>query len=267
MGLDVALSHCKDVKKFVEEEEIESKESDRLYKEIVGSAPDGKNRDLLYKEFEAQLKQWKKANRTVKEKRVSEQKSTKHPNHLFNLAYLRSSYNEQGTNSVLQRTIGTDLYDIFGQDGKSPDHYFAPDWSASLERAKKALEDYRKYQQENPRFDLMRVSARIRKDSPQDLREATAAFNKEFAKAKSYGGFGECYSGADGFFAPKGLKILGIIPGKAYGSDYMYVAYELEPLKPGETDWYEAALEVTVEMIEWVLSQPHPNEYFFHWSA
>ena len=41
-------------------------------------------------------------------------KSEKHPDHMCNRSYLRSSYNDSGYNSVVGKLIGKELYYIFG---------------------------------------------------------------------------------------------------------------------------------------------------------
>ncbi len=41
-----------------------------------------------------------------------------------------------------------------------------------------------------------------------------------------------------------------------------YLVYEA-----GDMDWYKQALEIVVEMIEWVLGQPDPSKFYLHWSS
>lgn len=183
--------------------------------------------------------------------------SAKYPDHYFKIGYWRSSYNSGGINSVMRRAKLPDLYDIMATENgdRKP-----PDWEASRDRAKSAIE----------RFDAWVSSGRGEYDvchtngygGPSDEAAALDTFFDELNKKRD-GGWND-YSNINGEFHLNGLNVFAIMPGKRFGMDGAYVIFKKDP----ETlSYYRQALEIVLETIEWVLSQPDHDGYFLSWSG
>jgi hypothetical protein len=186
-----------------------------------------------------------------------EMKSAKHPDHMFEIGYYRSSYNSGGINSILKRMGCLDLNEIFD----AGDYIFSPDWKASRDRAAAALEQFKA---KNDGLDIEEVSI------PIHLIEGdkAAILNKvreEITKKPFEEGSG--WSNGTGTYFPGGREQVAIVYGKpGFLGTGIYVVTRNRP-KDGEHNWYEQALEVVIESIDYVLAQPDPNVYCFHWSG
>jgi len=196
--------------------------------------------------------------------------SAKYPDHMFKIGYLRSSYNDGGINSLLRKTIGKDLNYIF-DPGK--DYAFTPDWINCRYRATEVLKEFNDFIAIQGNFFVSSEPVNHgRKDwQPNSVVEALKIFNDE--KKKNGGGnhpFGGSYTnGIGSFYLTEPMKVSAIMRGTVdkYGSgkfeDCFYLVYENEE----GYAWYRKALEITTEMIDWVLSQTEPHKYALHWSS
>lgn len=188
--------------------------------------------------------------------------STKYPDHYFKIGYFRSSYNGGGINNVMRRRGLPDLYGVFLPNDR---YDFAPDWEACLDRANALLEACRAYNNKRiGRYDCMEVSANLFgnvRDLPKNESDALAIFGGQVDYTGS-----RAYSNADGWFYLDGMKCVAFIPGmNIWNKPCVYVVYEKEDAD--EQDWYEQALEIVVETIEYVLAQPNTEDFYLVWSS
>lgn len=195
--------------------------------------------------------------------------SALHPGHMFKIGYLRSSYNDGGLDNILRTMLDTDLSTMFGVSRE--DYHVKPDWQKALAACKEARDRFAAHVSENGfvRIMVAEHNPYISKSAlPQSERDALAVYSKTAAE-KRKGSFGfDCFSNGEGTFALGGepMQIRGIIPGVGrFGrrEPVIYLAYESDPT------FYRQALDVTVEMCEWVLAQPQDPavEYVLHWSG
>lgn len=192
-----------------------------------------------------------------------EEPSAKHPDHYFKIGYMRSSYNDSGINRVLSDNCGgRDLYYIFAPEER---YEFQPDWNAARERC---LELSEQLKAARP----VRVSKSSHNpftnpsELPASTEEALALFAKTANTDHGDGGF----SNRDGeFFLKEPLRVLAILPGtekamfglSAGKSGCHFIVYE------SSLEWHQQAMEVVLETIDFVLSQPDPEKYWLHWSS
>lgn len=193
-----------------------------------------------------------------------------HPKHMFKIGYLRSSYNNGGINHILGNTVGRDLHWIFDAPKESQ---FKPDWVEALRRANRLLSDFKKFIEENGAYMVLEISQNQfgREISEIDTEnKAMETFIQQKKKHVPDKFFGSSFSNKDGhFFLGKGLKVTAIIEGsrrKYFANEKIpcvYVIHEEEK----KFKWYVEALEVVVEMCEWVLNQAEIEQYVIHWSS
>lgn len=74
------------------------------------------------------------------------------------------------------------------------------------------------------------------------------------------------YGCREGDFYLDGVTVCGMIPNRGFGGGMHLITKEAARGKP-EDDWYLQALLVTKEMIDYVLAQKDPENYFVGWSA
>lgn len=171
--------------------------------------------------------------------------SSLYPDHLFKVGYFRSSYNDGGINAILDSNGVMDLYGIFDvQDERT----IYPNWEESLKRAEKALEDFKA-------AGSYTVSREFSNGSGIKTREEAMSVFKKKLSEKTDSNF-RSFSCSDGLFVLDGFKVYAII-----GSNPSFIVHDLEK------DWYVQALEIVIETIKYVLSQPDRDSYYFHWSA
>jgi len=199
--------------------------------------------------------------------------SAKHPEHYFKVGYLRSSYNDSGINNILRNLLGKDkdLHSIF--DVTREDYHVRPDWQTAKDKALALLVEFNRHVEENGFMCVMDVTHNAFIDprqTPGSEKEALDIFAR--LRREQMGrrdGEGGNFSNRDGhfFFSGDGFKVRALLPGryKSFAGEQLatYVVYE------GEADWYRQALEITIEMCDWVLSQPADPavEYVLHWSG
>jgi hypothetical protein len=183
-----------------------------------------------------------------------------HPDNMFKIGYLRSSYNSGGINSVLRRIGCPDLYDIF-EPGDN--YHVTVDWVQAQARAQIAVDRLKEYMNtEMAAYDVIEVNGY---DAVGSKEEALALLKKELGHKSVFGGG---YSNRAGDWFPEGLQIVGAVPGKPsfMGQPTYYLFTKTE--NPGDNlKWYLEALEVTKEMIDYVLAQPDPENHFLSWSS
>jgi len=262
MGLDVYLYKFENFEKTMELEEEFSSESTEMRKKNTN----GKSYSKLTEDEKNIL------SKNSKELRDAifcgaplmesiEIDSSLYPEHLFKIGYFRSSYNSGGINSVLRRTIGKDLYDIFQPDLQD-EYYIRPDWNKALTIATQIKEEFEQHVHRCP-FDVISESFRYVSKEINSDKEALEVFMKEYEDTKKR--VFDNYSNSNGTFylGENFLKVRGVITAKNKLGDCCYIIYE----KPSEEYWIKEALEIVIETINYVLSQPDKYQYRLGWSS
>lgn len=187
--------------------------------------------------------------------------STKYPGHYFKVGYFRSSYNASGIERILKNMNLPTLEWVFDREN-SEEYCFLPDWKIVKERIQILREQFGN---QDP-YRVAHVSQNIFKESLiTSEAQALEVFRKEIEKNKErINGFGN-YSNSEGeFYLDEPLQVVGMIPGKYKifkETDCVYI------ITKSDNTWYENALEIVEETIDWVLSQEDPEKYRIHWSG
>lgn len=265
MGLDVYLYKCADKKTADRLENEYEERSEAIW------AHYGKYEDLT----DAQKEEARTATDALKEelglvewgthptKEKVEIDSALYPEHYFKIGYFRSSYNSGGINSVFRRRGLPHLDDVFLPNNR---YEFAPNWKACLDRAEALLEECRAYNaQALGQYDCMEVSANMfggTEGLPKSESDALGIFKGELEREHGC----RAYNGGGGTFYLDGLKCVGFVPGlNLWKAPCVYVIYEKADAE--EQDWYEQAMEIVVETIQYVLAQPDKENYYLVWSG
>jgi len=183
-----------------------------------------------------------------------------HPEHYFKIGYFRSSYNASGIDSVLDNAIGESLYTIF--DVK--DEYIAkPDWNAAKNKAEEVKNKYLEYLRKSKGYAVESIDLPMKMvDSEND---AMDLFIKELDENK--GTPFRSFSSAQGAYFLDGLKIHAMFATKGtFRPEILAICKRPDDWNP-ESDYYVQALDIVIETIDWVLSQPDKEKYVFHWSG
>lgn len=189
---------------------------------------------------------------------------SKYPDHYFKIGYFRSLYNGGGINRVLSNFGIGDLYSIFNR--KDEDEYiFKPNWALAKSNAIKSINELRAV----PNLRCFNVGWNEFKGSPQNatIQSAEQAMEVFINRSKTFAEDDDGFSNSDGEFFPKGLKVFGLISGV---NKRFFVEEKLPSVYvicEGENQWYIQALEIVVETIDFVLSQPDQDKYYLHWSS
>jgi hypothetical protein len=264
MGLDVYLKRCDDLAGAKAREALMSEFEDKLWEEVGGwSDATEAQKDLIrakvkVRQAELNLGEYGEAN----EIEGIEIDSALHPESMFKIGYLRSSYNSGGINSVLGRIGCPDLYDIF----EPGDEYnFTPDWLQAQARVTVAIDRITEVMSsEFAKYDVTTVTAGLGgSGAVGSAGEALEVFKKQL-EAKKGNSF-TAYGCREGDFWLDGITICGVIPNSGFGGGVHLVTRN----DSGESNlqWYKDALEVTKEMIDYVLAKPNPNTYYLSWSG
>jgi len=212
------------------------------------------------------------------EKTKIEIDSTINKDHMFKIGYLRSSYNSAGTNTYLKATIGKDLYDIFNRTGDS--YEFQPDWEDALSVTESMISELKdqlgSYGNLYVEFiNTLHVGttpawAKTSEDkTPESKEQAISRYRREYDEhSKSEGGYSNFFGQ---FYHNSPLRVVAAIPGKGvFNSVGVYLVYTADEKSEEESsNWYLEGLEITKEMIEWVLAKPQEErkKYYLHWSG
>lgn len=265
MGLDIYLSYYKNYDQSKANEQAYEEIHDELWdqvKEQEGDVVSQKTKDRISAilEKEATKLGLDKYGSDITNCENIEVDSLNYPEHYFKIGYFRSSYNDQGINSILRNLGIEDLYDIFEHDD---DNYeFCPNWNQALDVVQRSIKDLKK----DKGYRVEAVSANM--FAPDDVADTPAQalemFNNKL-KEKRPGGYNSFTNKEGHFYLDKaGLKVHALIPGKsALGMPCTFAVYKM---KDGNK-YYIQALEIVKETIEYVLSQEDPQSYYLHWSS
>jgi hypothetical protein len=176
-------------------------------------------------------------------------------------------YNDGGINSVLRSKGLEDLYWVFGV---KDEYHIHPDWQACKQRIGQLRTQYQSVVTDGwkGKYNTTWLGHNMflsETELPASEKDALELFGQELERwSKQEAGSFDSYGNRVGTFWKNGLKIVGAIPGMRYSSPGLFIITEREK----ETDdWYAQALEITEEMINYVLSRPDPEKYVLHWSA
>lgn len=184
-----------------------------------------------------------------------------YPTHMFKIGYFRSSYNDSGYDHVMELNGLRRLKDLFVFDNN--DYYATVDWEASLEKINDAIEAQEEFaKSDEAKYTAMYVhcgglSANLQPNTNAALR----LFYEEQRKERAF----NAYESKDGFFTIKPVPVCAVIPTAGIlGSAGVTLIYESDQ---EVFKWYLQATEIVKETVEYVLSQPYPNLYYFIWSS
>lgn len=207
----------------------------------------------------------------LREETRIEKDSNLYPDHLFKLGYFRSSYNGSGINSVLEDRIGESLYTLF-PEANLDEYTVLPDWKNALERTTNCIAKLKENLSETGRFVVRESPENIFSAPKEDIRnpsDALASFMSEYSKYNSKEKYWSAYSNHLGSFNFEGEKVVAEIFGYrdvlGKSQPVVYLVVELE--ENNYLNSYVESLEIVKETIEYVLSQPDPQNYYFHWSG
>ncbi|OPX83471.1 MAG: hypothetical protein A4E52_01825 [Pelotomaculum sp. PtaB.Bin013] len=181
------------------------------------------------------------------ENRVEENPSEKYPEHTCNKVYLRSAYNESGTNRVLRNLIGKDLYYIF-EPGNEYEIPLSPEKiNSCIVRAKEVLEEIKVA----PPYRVLSEWHTF--GAADNTEEAMQVFKEQLAQHKG------SYSNSKGtFFLDKPIEVTGIIFGSHYGRPTTFLIFK------SDISYYIQAVEIVIEFLEYALTLNNPVIY---WSS
>lgn len=263
MGLDVYLKKCNDLAGAKAREKLCSEYEDELWGLAGGwEKASEEEKELIrarvkIRQEELNLGEYGEAN----EIEGIELDSKLHPDHMFKIGYLRSSYNAGGINSVLERIGCPTLYDIF----EPGDEYnFTPDWVQAQARVTVAIDMLTQAMgSEFAKYDVTTVTNMSGLGGVRDAGDALAVFKDQMQKKQ--GNSFTAYGCREGDFWLDGITICGVIPNSGFGGGVHLITRN----DSGEDNlkFYKDALEVTKEMIDFVLADPNPNTYYLSWSG
>ena len=265
MGLDVSLKYCADRATELAKQQAASDFTDAAWTKAgeynnLSEAQKDTVREAVKAYNDANgLDEWGSSTKIS----GIEEPSSVHPEHMFKIGYLRSSYNSGGINSVLDRAGCMSLYDIF--EPKDGEYYVDIDWAAAKVRCEQAIAQYAKFLT-GPMagYDCMRVTD-FGHGGCKDEAEALQLLAKQLEEHKEGSGF-RSYGNREGDWYLDGVNVVGIVPNRGFGGGVLILTKDKEVEKP-EDNWYYQALIVTGEMIDYVLNQKDPENYFLSWSA
>lgn len=194
--------------------------------------------------------------------------SKKYPKHMFKIGYCRSSYNEGGINSVMRNLVGYDLYEVFGRNDDD-EYAFQPDWSEVIKRAKKAIQEIKTSIKETGAVEVMKAEHNY---FVPNIAKVYSLINSGKTALEEYKkvlgqerGFGSFSNSTGHYFLKEPLKVKAVIAGVSNfdKKPCHYLIYDAED----NLKFYIEALEIVIEMAQWVLKQEHSEQYWLHWSS
>lgn len=262
MGLDISLyKKLDDFEKYAKlQEEYELKEeenwniSGKKYDELTEierTEISEKNKRLA---LEMGLNKWGDIPTGHKEEKI-EFPSKKYPNHLFKIGYFRSSYNDGGFNHITRNFIGKDLYTIF--EPEDNEYHVKVNWKLARQKCIAFLDEFKKKVREFP-YQCTRVSHHR---EPINEEKALEIFKEELDKNLKQNDKWDYYNHKGLFIMNNPLKIHAVIQGMGLFGPETYLIHE------GKYEHYMQSAEIVLETINYVLNQPDPEKYFFHWSG
>lgn len=196
-------------------------------------------------DYETDYEGWKKAF-----DETQSAKSEKYPDHMCGTRYLRSSYNSGGFNSRVGDLLGEDLYTLFEVGDRYEWEPTKDELTAARERAVKLVDRIKAVERPLAAFDVNSLGFTAKSDA-----EAIKITQEQLAKENVFGGGWSC---REGTFYPDGMKVIGFVPGEAWGQTVTYIVHEVD------LEWYVQMAEIVVEFIDAALAMTNPR---IHWSG
>lgn len=291
MGLDVNLFKCPDAKRALELEERYEQELEALYAHF--SALEKKKVVTVADEEELNQTRLNLKKKYGIEDYHHSSIETIHfdsktqPDHLFKIGYLRSSYNEGGINNVLATFGMPTLYDIFNVTGDG--YYQYPNWEEVRKSCLEVIEMFEKYMASPMGKYGITTFRPLLKSGATSSDEALEIFNQELLKyqesvkaheelvklnpkRKDFPPFGSYMCKAGNFYLDEPLKVYGVVHHQDNPDAKKWflagpATYLIVERDPANNEWYLTALKITLEMIDYVLADPHPEHFFLGWSG
>jgi hypothetical protein len=290
MGLDVYLYHSNNWDEFVRLNEEYSQAESAIYEEArrVFDVPPNTSiwndsrpeiTDYIDTELEALKDKYNIADGEYHVPGIVniELDSRISPEHMYKIGYFRSSYNGGGFNHVVETAIGFTLYDVFDSRVESNDDggYNIIDWEDAKGKAMQLVERLNEFvespasgytvscfETRNPFAQYDERDGHIHYVKSEEL--ALQHFLESKELHKNAGNFGSL---SGDFFLGTPLQVHAIIKGQ-HLSDHecMYVISGGEGTKE-YYKWYLEAAKIVEETIDYVLSQPDPENYRVVWSG
>lgn len=269
MGLDIYLYKYENFAETQRKEKIYEEQSEETWNAI----PNRNGRS--YEELTEDEKNW--ASNKNKELAASlglgdwgsdettkhkvEKDSLKYPDHYFKVGYFRSSYNGGGIERVLSNLGVMGLHEIFQPNDE---YCFQPNWNKALENVNKAIEELKT----KPAYRVSEVSYNEFNGFPfkSDIKSSEDAM-AQFLKEKGKGHGGSYSNGTGEYYLDEPIKVVGLIQGvkkRFFVKEFLPAVYVITE---STNEWYQQALEIVKETIEYVLSQKDKELYYLHWSG
>lgn len=259
MGLDVYIYRYEDYESTTQLEAEYERRSDLVWEQVKDSSDDEKTvarEENVSIATELGLGEY---GEDFERKAKLEIDSVKYPDHYFKIGYFRSSYNSGGFNRVVSNmTDGGCLDKVFDANGE---YVIKPDWSQAKDKAVKLLGKLNTAIEENGSYRVIDIATYPWADKIDSSEAALKVFLEQKKLHSNEDDMFGSYSSRKGDFFLEGITIVAMIPGKQYGTDYMFCVYE------SDLSWYVQALEIVIESIDYVLNQDDTGKYYLHWSG
>lgn len=268
MGLDVGLYKIADIKDYEVKTGQYNKKSEELWNKATKNGAitisDEEKQDMHSKldKFAEKLGLMKGGD--YKEQERIEINSKKYPEHMFKIGYFRSSYNEGGLNSVLDKIGIKGLYYVFDPNDK---YMFVPNWDEALLRIDEILDEINKFKN-TPISEYSVASVSFNWAKNIDEKDALVLFEKEL-KEYNGKGFGSYSNNVGEFYLDKPLQVAGVIQHKKddmkecfLNENKTFLIYKVDK---DFYDWYIQALMIVKETIEFVIATREQEKYVLSW--
>lgn len=282
MGLDVFLHRCTNLPLYTERKRAMEAAVEKHWDDNFGPGPYNSSAawgerkreigEARYKEIQAEANAIELAfEEELDDLGIEfediEMKSTLFPNHMFEIGYYRSSYNDSGINSHMYDRGLPSLYEIFPTDNDTGE-YVQPDWAQSLETVTDAVLRYEEYLKNNPLSKVKAVVQHIYSEEVlgwsgsgrMGMKRYEEVINSDAYQSAVKGKYD--YTSRDSVVFTKPVTLYAMF---LYKNAVVYIV-NADNNDEGE-DWYLKALKIVKESIEYVLAQENPEQFCFTWSG
>lgn len=269
MSLNIFLYKHENFKETIEKENLYNQRSKFLWDKAGDQ--DGLTEDQIedirkeIEEFAFSLGLSRTGNDESNKFRI-EENSKKYPDHYFKIGYFRSSHNGSGIQKVLKNMNLFGLDWVFNKDQNQND-YFLPQW----ELAKTRIQILRnQFSQQDP-YRVIYIPQNSFEFSAKSETDALSIVKNQLQEKKNSNNGVENYSTIDSeFYLYDPLQVVAIIPGKYTVPEEAKYNKEINCVyivSKSDNSWYEKALEIVEETIDWVLCQQDQEKYRIYWSS
>lgn len=258
MGLDCYLYKVTDLMESEKREREASVEVDALW-DVKEKYEDftQEEKDFIYAKSEEIYAKYNldKYGTDVTLKTKIEIDSSKYPDHYFKIGYMRSSYNGGGINRLFSN-IGLPILEEIFEAPHNSSEWFKPNWEKIKVKVEEIIPKLKEQSVACERIDVLEYSA-------SSCEEALKVYKQELEDNP------KCnynYRGKHGtFFMHEPLKVNALIGGKEkyIGKEQpcIYMVYNMD------YSWYVQALEIIIEMCDYVMQQEDKDIYYMYFSG